>query len=148
MKLCSYPAEELRDFETEFYSADSLDIQPTEIPVPNSRLFRAEFSIDSTFEGVAQINVFDIFFIYNGKEHTVEYKGEKFAFTSCEEITFDLVVDRCSAELFVADGELYIPAIKPLDYSRPPFWIYTEDKLTVKNLRVSEIKNLLPWDEI
>lgn len=150
IKLFSTPVSELRDIEDKItFSADTLTISDPFVPSELcDGLYRAEFALDASYEGEINIGVFDLILKYNGKDRYIEHNGEKFYIhPEGATVSFDLLVDRCSAELFVNDGEIYLPVVKAFDRDYPPMTIRTTTPCTAHGVRIATIKNLLPWQE-
>ena len=95
------------------------------------------------------LHIFNRRILYCGARHTVEYDGAAFALhPQGEQVVFDLVVDRCSAELFAGGGEVYLPVVCPFDKSLPAFVLESTAPVPISELRVAELPCLLPWSDV
>lgn len=153
MKLFNQPVRELRGLEkgvVQEHTEICLEAGKTCVfQEPVSGLYRAEFTLDASMKGKLRIKVCNLEVVYNGLTRAVEYKGEQYFITPRDaRIHFDLVADRCSAELFCNDGEVYLPAVAPLDQALPPLRLEASEQCTVHHLRIAELQSLLPWSEV
>lgn len=109
-------------------------------------LFSLIFDVDKAYAGTLELHIYNLDFNYNGAQHKITYKDRTVSFIPRgENIRFEIWVDRCSAELFVDDGQIYWPAVKPLDHDACPIGICASENTTLKNCKVSNLTSLLPW---
>ena len=152
MKLFSNPVKELRDIECNLLAEnETFEFTGKHVfNTPESNLFRIEFSVPADFAGQFNINIFNITIEYRGSDHSVLYLNNYrfYADPQGDTVSFDIVVDRCSAELFINGGELYLPAVHPFDWSKTPFSIETKQNLKISALRIAELSSLLPWGRV
>lgn len=151
MKLFSNPVRELRQLECALLTEHEhlICTAPYRIPTPDSGLFRAEFTVPAACRETLVLHIFNRRILYCGARHTVEYDGAAFALhPQGEQVVFDLVVDRCSAELFAGGGEVYLPVVCPFDKSLPAFVLESTAPVPISELRVAELPCLLPWSDV
>ena len=109
-------------------------------------LFHMGFVVDKNFRGDMDISIYNLTFTYHAATHTITCKDQTTTFVPRDkDITFELFVDRCSAELFVDEGQIYWPAVKPLDHSCQPISICASEGTVLKDCKLSGLTSLLPW---
>ena len=150
MKLFSNPVEELRGLETQVWQPGSFTLCGKH-PVEQCEGFqyRVEFSVPAAYAGELLLHIFNLTVPYRGSDCSVEHRGHRFAaFPEEEFVHFDLVVDRCSAELFLNDGELYLTAVQPFDLAAAPLVLEASEPVEIKDLRIAAIDSVLPFSEV
>ena len=150
MKLFNHPVVELECLkENKLVFEGEIQLQKDNcfrLNQPKTGLFCVQFIVDKDFCGKLNLQFYNLSYEYDGVEHKITCKEKSATFTPREnDIQFEVWVDRCSAELFVDEGQIYWPAVKPLDHSLAPISICASEATVLRECKIAKLNSLLPW---